>query len=220
MPKGKIDWETLTYETNTANALSEWSKKYVGTYVWLNQKHILYVKEYDGGFLRFIDSNGDTIKLKPSTENSIDVAFPTVGLFQDGNEMSCFQRIPARQYKKAPYEGNCRIFRPTAAIFMQSASNMVGFSTLIAAFKAEYVPFDAAIKGLFSKNGIISTALNSKWGLSKHPKGDQVIMWYKEYPVAEITGQVVVPKVQSFAQEIRDFVRDEKLPLEVVCLPT
>jgi len=215
MPNGKIDWESLTYETNTNAAIGEWGKKYVHTYVWLNQKHLLFVQEYHNGYLHFLDAEGNTIKLKPNTENSIDVAFPKVGLFQFGPEMLSFMRVPARQYKKAPCEGNSRISSPSAPLWGGNINRGLSFETILAAFKADYLSLDAALYGI-QKGKATSAALSEKWGVSKHPKGDQFVLWYMNYPVAEITDRMVTHKVVSFAQEIRDYVRDANLSLEVV----
>jgi hypothetical protein len=211
----KIDWEALTYETNLAQAVAEWHKKFHGTYVWLNQKHILFVMESDTNFLYFIDKNGAQVKVKTTTENDVDVAFPTVGLFNHEDSFLLFKRVPARQYKKAPCPGNSIIINPLGFIKGERDIKDLDFDILEAAFKARYCSFDVAIAGLNLK-AIKGAALSSKWGVSIHPKGSQHLLWYHEYPVAEIHEDKLHVKVPSFRQEISDFIRDNKIALEIV----
>ena len=211
----KIDWEALTYETNLAQAVAEWNKKYYSTYVRLNQKHILFVTGSDTNFLYFTDKNGAQVKVKTTTENNVDVAFPKVGLFNHEDSFLLFKRVPARQYKKAPCPDNSIIINPLGFIKGERDTKGLDFDTLEAAFKARYCSFDMAIVGLNLK-ATKGAALSSKWGVSIHPKGTQYLLWYHEYPVAEIHGDKLHVKVPSFKQEISDFIRDNKIALETV----
>lgn len=203
----KEDWEKLVYETMPSKIADEWVKKYKNTYVFVKDT-LVYASGYDGKFFTFVDETSQVYKMLCESKTMITPKFPDIGAFTYGTQFCIFNRLPARQYKKAPHQDNCLVFNPIA-IARGKAFLSLNFTTLQAAFDGGFLAPHTLCEAIFK--GVRSGgAISSLWAMEKHPsKSDTILLFFQEYPVAEITkkgvANVVVP---SFIQEVQDFNRD------------
>lgn len=217
-------WFELTSETKAANIIEEFCKKYKDCFVWYKSSadSLPVLAQFSGcdHDVFFFRYKGMDITCKLDTDVEIMANFPEPGAFSYKNNYFVFQRIPARQYKRAPQNGNCQITLPYVSLDVSLATRTIlkqspiSGETLEAAYKKSFVSYSSILKQLNDKK-IDGAAINKKFGITKGVADTANILWFETYPVGFAHADKIEVFVPELKQEVLDFVRDENIKVKV-----
>ncbi len=204
-------WEKLTLLDSKKEQISEFVKKYSGTYLWLEYKDknkLVVLADSDGDRFYFRDAITDAgYQIVYDTDATITAYFPSSRYINFNGRVLYFTRIPARQYSKAPHKQNCGFYDPLA--YHKQAVPHLSSEAMLEAFHPTYYEF-----GYQKWN--IGYAMSPEFAITLHPQSDdKQLLWYKLWPVAEVEGKTFKVVLEPLRQEVIDFVNRNKLEVSV-----
>ena len=182
-------------------SIDDFTQKYKDAYVWLNLKGDLILTKFVGlteTALLFQQPDIGDIRIKfEQAKRSIKTRFPKRGLYNLLDGCVFFYRIPQRQFKQSPCNGNCTMEQ----LGIPNAIHQINFDNLVSCFNPVYPKTKQQAIKLINEQGAV--ALSSKIGLTMSDNADYDL-WYHNNLIGSITNSQVTVSYEPLRQEVID----------------
>ena len=202
-------WNDLTDSFNKEMAIDEMRKKYLDTYLILQQKDgkeipVLY-RGFSDGYHWFRDELETGLRLRHETSTNVICRFPERCLFNSGKMAYEFIRRPNRQNRRGICKDNASIYSPVARIWGAETQHFSIGLIKDALFPVYPSCCEEAVKALFSES-VISIALTPKFMLTQSltTKKDELYLFYSNVLIGVFNNDTFTIKHPLFKQEVLD----------------
>lgn len=188
-------------------------RKFQHTYVCMdingNEYLVELLEEIEDGYLLFSPKFGEISVDENHLRERLSVKFPKPSLFNYKQVAYCFNKVPERQWKRAPCNHNCIAIPLLNNVQFSDIGKPETFNLrMLETILSPVYPtsLDTALE-----NMELSVAISKDFGVTASPwpaKGSH-ILWYRSSPVATIDPKEkqVVVKHRSLLQETLDYFR-------------
>lgn len=191
-------------------------KKYRNTFCFLElngKKHLAEFTDDNGENNFYFKSPdfGEIIVDKETVDTCLTHKFPENGLYNVQGTAVDFVRYPERQWKRAPYQDNCRINSILSAIGVSLPIRFViNLHNLEEIYQEKYPSdLETALGSLK-----YSIALNKNFAVSLSTKDDrnEYLLWFRNQPIGTVKQKEkeVLVHYHVLYQEVQDFIRTQE----------
>jgi len=193
--------------------LEDFRKRYKGTYLFLSfngKEHLVrYDSDNEEEFCFYSPQYGDILVDEDTARNNIEIVFPPTGLYNLLGSVYEFNRLPARQWKRAPCKDNTQ-FKPIFEQLNCSVDQISLHHTIVEKLFFPVYPssLEQAVKELK-----LATAISKKFAISYSPEDNSsILFWYKSQPIGYVypDTKTISIKYKPLLQEVVDFLKKKE----------